>query len=369
MRVVKRLFLVVIALVLIFTVSCSNISGNQTGKNSDNSKSEDVVNDNPTGDEKDNNDSADKQPSGEDKTVTPDDTGKPAEEENKDIDNTVDSSENGDKTNEDGKDANTEDNTQPNQGNTGKGSNSGGQGNPGNTSLDVETLNKLNNTTLSWWFKMNKEKGTSEVPDDIRAMIDKYDAYYIGDTSEKVVYLTFDEGYENGYTASILDTLKANDVKAMFFVTGHYVNTNPDLVQRMIDEGHKVENHTINHPSLPSISYEQLEKEIKGFDEEFKKKFGVGFTYMRPPSGEYSERVLAATQQLGYKTVFWSFAYKDWDVNDQKGADYAYNMVMNNLHNGAVYLLHAVSRDNTEALDRIIKGIREAGYEIRLVDF
>jgi delta-lactam-biosynthetic de-N-acetylase len=159
-----------------------------------------------------------------------------------------------------------------------------------------------------------------------------------------------------------------NDVRAIFFVTGSYIENHPDLVRRMLDEGHQVGSHTINHPSLPDLGYEELENELLGLEEKFYEKFNVGFKYMRPPMGEYSERTLAAAQQLGYKTVFWSFAYDDWYTDRIRGADYAYNKVMENLHNGAVFLLHAVSKDNAEALDRIIKDIKANGYEIRPFD-
>ncbi|MCR4435252.1 MAG: delta-lactam-biosynthetic de-N-acetylase [Clostridiales bacterium] len=234
--------------------------------------------------------------------------------------------------------------------------------------LDFTVLDKLDNTKYGWGLTLNNQHTTPGVSSQAKKLLSKYDGFYVGDTSKKIIYLTFDEGYENGYTPKILDTLKENDVKSIFFVTGPYVRENPQLVKRMLDEGHLVGNHTINHPSLPQVSDASLEKELYGLEKEFSAAFGKGFKYMRPPMGEYSERVLAAAKQLGYKTIFWSFAYLDYDVKNQKGADHAYNMVMKNLHNGAVILLHAVSKDNAEALDRIIKGIRDEGYEIRPFD-
>lgn len=242
------------------------------------------------------------------------------------------------------------------------------QRNLGVVKLNTGVLDNLNNKKLGWWIELNKNHQPTTVPKDIKNMIDEHGGIYIGDTSKKVVYLTFDEGYENGYTPKILDTLKANNVKSIFFVTGPFLKQNEALVKRMLDEGHQVGNHSINHPSLPTLDYAGFENELLGLEKLMNEKFGKGFTYMRPPMGEYSERTLEAAKQLGYKSVFWSYAYKDYDVNDQKGADYAYNMVMNNLHNGAVYLLHAVSKDNTEALDRIIKDIKAQGYEIRGLD-
>lgn len=234
--------------------------------------------------------------------------------------------------------------------------------------LNFNILDKLDNTKYGWGLDLNSSHSTPGVPSYAKKLLAKYNGVYVGDTSKKVVYLTFDEGYENGYTHKILDTLKADGVKALFFVTGPYIKEQPALVKRMLAEGHQVGNHSINHPSLPAMSDPGLENELYGLEKQFNAVTGKGFKYMRPPMGEYSERVLAAAAQLGYKTVFWSYAYKDYDTKDQKGPDHAYNLVMKNLHNGAVILLHAVSRDNAEALDRIIKGIRAEGYEIKAFD-
>lgn len=199
-------------------------------------------------------------------------------------------------------------------------------------------------------------------------LIKKYGCLYLGDTAKKVVYLTFDEGYENGYTSKILDTLRNNNAKAVFFITGPYLKQHQDLVKRMVDEGNIVGNHTINHLSLPSMEDKKLQEDILGLDTKFHEMFGQHMKYLRPPMGEYSERTLALTQKLGYCNLFWSFAYDDWHRDKIRGADYTYNIVMNNLHNGAILLLHAVSKDNADALERIIKGIREKGYEIGTVD-
>lgn len=227
--------------------------------------------------------------------------------------------------------------------------------------LKVDVLEKLDNTKYSWWEKLNNEHKTPEFPPQAK-MVTKYGGVYIGDTSKKVLYLTFDEGYENGYTPKILDTLKQNQVKAIFFITAGYLKDKPDLIKRMIDEGHQIGNHSVNHPSMPTLSYSAFEKEILDLEKNFTAQFGKGMKYFRPPMGEFSERSLAATEQLGYKTTMWSFHYYDFDVKNQKGADYAYKKVMDNLHNGAVLLLHAVSKDNAEALDKIIKDAKALGY-------
>lgn len=235
--------------------------------------------------------------------------------------------------------------------------------------LDFNALNALNNTSSGWWISTNKEHLPTTVTPQIKQLIDKYDGYYIGDSTKKIVYLTFDEGYENGYTPSILDTLKANNVKTIFFVTGPYIKDHSDLVKRMLDEGHLVGNHTISHLSMPTLDNQTLENEMLGLEKQFTAAFGKGMRYYRPPMGEYSERTLAAAKQLGYKTIFWSYAFLDYDINNQKGTEFAYNSVMNNLHSGALYLLHAVSKDNAAALDRIIKDIKAQGYEIKQLDF
>lgn len=224
---------------------------------------------------------------------------------------------------------------------------------------------KFDNTKKGWGLKRNSEHKTPGVPQNIIDNLKKYNGIYVGDTNKKVIYLTFDEGYENGYTGKILDTLKANNVKAAFFITGPYIKEHSDLVQRMINEGHIIGNHTINHPSLPEVNADKLDQEITGLDNMVYEKFKINMKYMRPPKGEYSERVLAQLKDLGHKAVLWSFAYDDYDINNQKGIDYAYKMIMDNIHNGEVMLLHAVSKDNTEVLDKVLKDIKAQGYEFR----
>jgi peptidoglycan-N-acetylmuramic acid deacetylase len=160
-----------------------------------------------------------------------------------------------------------------------------------------------------------------------------------------------------------LDVLRDNGVQAIFFITGPYLKDHQELVRRMVEEGHVVGNHTIHHPSLPEVSDERVEEEVLGLDRAFYEKFGEHMTYLRPPKGEYSERTLSITDKLGYRNMFWSFAYDDWYRDKSRGAEYARDIVMRNLHNGAILLLHAVSKDNTEALDSIIKGAREQGYD------
>ena len=171
-----------------------------------------------------------------------------------------------------------------------------------------------------------------------------------------------------GYTPQILDTLKSNNVKAAFFITGHYLNTQSDLVKRMIDEGHIVGNHTVNHPSMPDLTNDKLKEEITKLHMAVFEKFNYEMKYLRPPKGEFSQRSLELTKSLGYTTVMWSFAYDDWDENKQGREEYAKTKILSNTHNGAVILLHANSKDNANILDEVIKEIQKQGYEFKTLD-
>ncbi len=187
---------------------------------------------------------------------------------------------------------------------------------------------------------------------------------FIGDSSEQRLWLTFDEGYENGCTAGILDTLKEKNVRAVFFVTYDYCERNPELVKRMIDEGHTVGNHTWSHPSLPECSPDELYSELSLLHSYVKDNFGYDMYVMRPPKGEFSERVLACARELGYTTVLWSFAYPDWDTNNQPDPGQAYDKITSKTHNAAVYLLHAVSETNAAILGDVIDYWKNNGYTI-----
>lgn len=226
-----------------------------------------------------------------------------------------------------------------------------------------------NNKKYAWSFVRKKDHLPPAFETKQAQLADKYKAIYIGDTSKKVVYLTFDEGYENGYTPKILDTLKVNNVKAAFFITMPYLKKEFKLVDRMVKEGHTVGNHTVHHPSMPDVvDDEKLENEMLDLDRNFYEVTGKSMKYLRPPMGEYSERTLKISKDLGYRNVFWSFAYADWNVNSQKGTQYAYKMIMDNVHNGAVLLLHAVSRDNAEVLGSVIKDLKSQGYTFGTLD-
>lgn len=232
----------------------------------------------------------------------------------------------------------------------------------------ASTLN-LSNTVCAWGFVRKKDAAQPEIYGPYSKVLNAYDGIYMGNNNNKKIYLTFDEGYENGYTATILDTLKEKNVTAAFFVTMPYVKQNEALIQRMIDEGHIVGNHTVNHPSMPEVTDDtKLEKEVMDLHDYMVEKFDYEMTYLRPPKGEYSERTVKLCKDLGYTHVLWSSAYDDWDVNNQKGNDYAKKMILNYSHNGCVMLLHAVSKDNTEVLGDIIDALREQEYEFYSLD-
>ncbi len=208
-----------------------------------------------------------------------------------------------------------------------------------------------------------------------QAKYGQYGANFIAPDNNNV-YLTFDCGYEytatdangNKYrvTEKILDVLKEKNVKAVFFVTMFYVKEQPDLVQRMIDEGHAVGNHTNNHPVMPTLSLDELEYEIMSLHDYVLEHFGYKMTLLRPPTGAFSTRTLAATQNLGYKTVHWSFAYGDYDTENQPDVTEAYNLVTGSHHSGAIYLLHAISTTNATILADSIDFFRAQGYTLTL---
>ena len=235
--------------------------------------------------------------------------------------------------------------------------------------LTVTTASEaLSNKKIGWGIKRNDNHDQPDLGSNNKKLIDENEDIAMGNTEEKYVYLTFDNGYEAGYTNQILDTLKANNVKAAFFITGHYLNTQPELVERMINEGHIVGNHTVNHYSMPDLSDEEIKKEIQTLHTAVYEKFNYEMKYLRPPKGEFSQRTLSITKNLGYKTVMWSFAYDDWDEKKQGREEYAKEKILSNMHNGCVMLLHANSKDNCNILNDIIGQIKNMGYEFKTLD-
>ena len=224
-------------------------------------------------------------------------------------------------------------------------------------------------TTGAWGLSFPSAGAAPNGPADTKTL-QAYDAAYVGDPSEKVLYLTFDAGYENGCTEKILDTLKKHDVKAVFFLVGNYLEKNADLVRRMVDEGHIVGNHTMTHPDMSAITDKAaFEKELTGLEDLFREVTGKELPkYYRPPQGIYSEENLKMAKELGYQTVFWSLAYKDWENDNQPTADYAMGKLIPRTHNGAVILLHSTSKTNAEVLDQLLTQWKKDGYRFETID-
>lgn len=233
--------------------------------------------------------------------------------------------------------------------------------------LDEETVQQLmalDNTMRGWGQGVNYDNKNRPVSCiSSQNSFGKYDAYYIMPDEQKI-YLTFDEGYENGYTPKILDALKEKNVSAVFFVTLPYAKQNPDLIRRMINEGHIVGNHSSKHLSFPSMSLQDAYNDINGLHSYIKDNFGYEMTLFRFPMGQASERMLALLQKMGYKSLFWSYAYADWDPAKQPDAAASLQKLTERAHNGGLYLLHAVSATNTAILPELIDNLRNSGYEL-----
>ena len=232
------------------------------------------------------------------------------------------------------------------------------------TNANVE----VSNIKIGWGIKRNDNNLQPDLGSTNKSLIDKYNGIAMGNNEEKVIYLTFDLGYEAGYTSKILDTLKEKNVQGTFFITAHYLNTASDLVERMINEGHIVGNHTVNHKSMPDLSDEEIKNELMKLNQAVYEKFGYEMKYMRPPRGEFSERTLKITENLGFKTVMWSFAYVDWKEDSQPSYDEALEIIKSNFHNGEIMLLHATSKTNSEIMGQIIDEARKQGYEFKSLD-
>lgn len=214
-----------------------------------------------------------------------------------------------------------------------------------------------------WWLKRNENHQTPEVSDYID--LSKYDAYYVNPKcKKKKIFLTFDCGYENGFTPKILDVLKKQKIVAAFFVTKPFIREGRELVRRMKKEGHIVGNHTVHHKSMPTLSDRDNKQEIIDCAEYCKEATGYEMDhFIRPPMGEYNEKTLKLTKSMGYKTIFWSMAYVDFDVNKQPGKQYVVEHFKKYTHNGAIPLMHNVSQSNAEALDEVITNLKKEGYQ------
>ncbi len=236
-----------------------------------------------------------------------------------------------------------------------------------------EKITKTSSTTVStkkieWGIQRANNHEQPNLGKVNKEIIENNNGIAIGNSEKKIVYLTFDSGYEAGYTPQILKALKDNNVTATFFITAHYVNTQPELVKQMIDEGNIIGNHTVNHKSMPSLTEEQINSEVMELHKAMFEKFNYEMKYIRPPKGEYSEKSISVTNSLGYKTVMWSFAYEDWDEKKQPDEEKAKKKILDNLHNGEVMLLHGTSKTNASILGDVIKEIKNMGYEIKSID-
>lgn len=229
------------------------------------------------------------------------------------------------------------------------------------------------------WGLSFQEKGKTPIGNATSDYLKKYNAYYTGNEGDKSakleseresggnIYLTFDVGYENGYTAGLLDVLKEEKVPAAFFVVGNFVEENPELVKRMADEGHIVGNHTMHHPDMSAISDEAaFKKELGELEAAYEKAVGKKMPrFYRPPQGKYSEANLEMANKLGYTTVFWSLAYVDWLQNSQPSREDSLNLLNERIHPGAIVLLHSTSKTNSQILSELIQGWKSQGYSFR----
>lgn len=222
--------------------------------------------------------------------------------------------------------------------------------------------------SYGWGFKPSGHEQRPNIG-TYEQLLANHFAYYAEETDEKNIYLTFDNGYEEGYTSSILSVLKKHDIPATFFVTGHYVETAPELVQQMVKEGHIIGNHSYHHPDFTTMNKEEIQKELQSLEtavaEITEQK---EMNYVRPPRGTFNEKTLKWIEELGYIHIFWSIAFKDWETDRQKGWKYAYDQMMKQAHPGAIVLLHTVSEDNALALDRAITTLKERGYQFKSLD-
>ena len=229
---------------------------------------------------------------------------------------------------------------------------------------------ELSTYEYNWYFNPRND-GKQPSPPQEANFFKKYDSYYVGDPNEKVIYLTFDEGYENGYTNNILDVLKKHNAKAHFFVVETYIKANPDIIKRMEKEGHLVCNHSKSHPSMATIhDFDKFKEEIVSVENAYKEVTNKDMPkYFRPPMGKFSEESLKYTQDLGYKSIFWSFAYVDWYNDKQPTPDFAKDKIYSRTHPGAIVLLHPNSKTNSEILDEVLTHWEQEGYRLETLDY
>lgn len=228
--------------------------------------------------------------------------------------------------------------------------------------VDVAGTSAIQSAEGNWGLSFQEEGKLPVANASIEEMA-RYNAYYAQDTQEKVLYLTFDCGYENGNTPAILDALKKHNAKGTFFIVGNYLSTSPDLVKRMLEEGHIVGNHSYHHPDMSAMDKEAFAKELGELETLYEQTVGEPMKkYYRPPQGKYSENNLKIAKKLGYKTFFWSLAYVDWNTDNQPTHEEAFDKLLKRVHPGAIVLLHNTSKTNGEILDELLTKWEEMGY-------
>ncbi len=220
------------------------------------------------------------------------------------------------------------------------------------------------------WGLSFQQEGMAPVGNASSDYLETFNAHYIGDSSEKIIYLTFDAGYENGNTPAILDALKKHQAPAAFFLVGNYLETQPELVKRMVSEGHTVGNHTYHHPDMSKISdRESFQKELESLETLYQEITGETMKKIyRPPQGKYSENNLKMAQEMGYHTFFWSLAYVDWYDDKQPTHEEAFTKLLGRIHPGAIVLLHSTSKTNAEILDELLTKWKEMGYQFASIE-
>lgn len=228
----------------------------------------------------------------------------------------------------------------------------------------------IQSSTDGNWGLSFQEEGKPPIANATFDELKKFDAYYAENTTEKVLYLTFDAGYENGNTAPILDALKKHNAPATFFIVGNFLSTSPDLVKRMIAEGHIVGNHSYHHPDMSKIStLDAFQKELTELEQLYEQTTGESMIkFYRPPQGKYSESNLKMAQESGYKTFFWSLAYVDWYQDKQPTKEEAFQKLLGRIHPGAIVLLHSTSSTNAQILDELLTKWEEMGYTFKSLD-
>ncbi len=234
----------------------------------------------------------------------------------------------------------------------------------------VENIESLDNENIGWGYGPSRDELNRPVDAvNYQETYGSYGAYFVRNVDDKIIYLTSDEGYENGCTPAILDALKETDTKIVFFITMPFAEEHPELVQRMIDEGHIVGSHSVSHPAdgMPSLSIEEQQEEYATLHQYVLDNFNYKMWLFRPPAGKFSEQSLAVANNFGYRSVFWSFAYLDYDTENQPDETEALQKCLDSLHPGAIYLLHAVSQTNTNILKDFINGAKEQGYRFELL--